>query len=536
MNPDRRTSSEPDVGLDLQGLKTIVQGSGIAFVGRVGVMLLNVLLQWMLARAFGSVVVGNLSLGLTVVSLASVVVLFGLHRGVLRYVAHYAGLDDQERMAGALITALRIYAVTALVITIAILLGSGFLAETVFGKPELERIFLILALSVPCLALSTILSSYLQALKRIHDKVIIELLEPLLNILGIGFVLYVASVPERGAPYVLAGSSILTALLAVVLVWRQYPFRGRDSGRPILQTRTMLDFSWPLLLTAVLARTNAQSETLVLGALTTSDQVGIYFVAFKAISFIAVFLNALDVIFAPMISSLYARGDRGEMDRLYKTVTRWAFTASMPIFLIMFVWSSEVLSLFGDDFVAGSGVLRVLALSQIFWVLSGPCGWMLTMTGHPRFNLLNMLLTLGIALGLDFLLIPRYGAMGAAIGGAVSIVGVNTLRLVEVYVLLHLQPYTWSYLKPFLSGVLAATITSGVSHVIHISTAFSRLLVLCPLLVVSYALLLLALRMETTDLTLVYSLLLRLGVSTNGARRAIGILSFSRTTQEGQLQ
>ncbi len=511
MDLDRKMGSESDVGLDLKELKTVVKGSGIAFVGRIGVMLLNVLFQWILARAFGSVVVGNLSLGLTVVSLASVVVLFGLHRGVLRYVAHYAGLGDQERMAGSLITALRIYAVTALVVTIAILLSSGFLAETVFDKPELKQILSILTLSIPCLALSTILSSYLQALKRIHDKVIIDLLEPLLNILGIGLVLYVAAVGEQGVPFVLAGSSILTALLAVVLAWRHYPLRSENSGKPILQTRTMLDFSWPLLLTAVLSRANAQSETLVLGALTTSDQVGIYFVAFKAISFIAVFLNALDVIFAPMIGSLYASGRQDEMDRLYKTVTRWAFTASMPVFLVMFIWSSEILNFFGPDFVAGDQVLRVLAASQMLAVLSGPCGWILTMTGHPRFNLVNMLLTLGISLGLDFLMVPQYGAMGAAVGGAASIVVVNALRLIQVYGLLRLQPYTWSYLKPLLSGGLAGAIVFGIDHIWFSTVTIWQVLLLSITLLGIYATFLFLMRLEESDKELLRLSLYRVG-------------------------
>jgi O-antigen/teichoic acid export membrane protein len=503
MDLDRKTGSEPDVDSDLQGLKTVIKGSGIALVGRVGVMLLNVISQWILARGFGSVVVGNLSLGLTVVSLASVVVLFGLHRGVLRYVAHYAGIDDRERMAGALITALRICAVTALVITVTILLASGFLAETVFGKPELEQIFSILALGIPFLALSTILSSYLQALKRVHDKVVIQLLEPGLNILGVVLVLYIGMVRGQWLPYVVAGSSILTALVAVVLVWRQYPLRGKKSEEPILQTRTMLDFSWPLLFTAVLARTNAQSETLVLGALTTSDQVGVYFVAFKAISFIAVFLNALDVIFAPMIGNLHARGRQGEMDRLYKRITRWAFTASMPVFLVMFIWSYEILDFFGPDFAAGAGVLRVLAASQILGVLSGPCGWILTMTGHPRFNLLNMLLTLGISLGLDFLLVPRYGAMGAAIGGAASIVVVNALRVIQVYRLLGLQPYTWSYLKPSFSGLLAGAIVFGIDCIWFPTRAVWQVPLMGVALLGLYVVLLLLMRLEEGDKALI---------------------------------
>lgn len=524
------TSPEPE----MRDLKIVLKGSGIAFVGRIGVMLLNVLFHLVLARALGAVVVGNISIGITVINLASVVVLFGLHRGVLRFVAHYAGLKDQARIAGTLVSALRVFSVTAVIVTTIILVSSSFIAEIVFDKPELSQIFSILAFSIPFLSLSKIMSSYLQALRRINSKILIDLLGPLLNISGIIFVLYLVMIRERGIVVVLAGSSVITAMLACLLTWRHYPLRGKKAEKPILQTRVMIEFSWPLLLTAILSTANAQSETLVLGALTTSDQVGIYFVAFKAISLITIFLTAFNVIFAPMISDLYSKGKLGEMDHLYKTITRWAFTASLPIFLIIFIWSSEVLNLFGLEFMAGSGVLRVLAASQILWVLSGPSGWMLTMTGHPRFNLLNMVLTLSIALGLDFILIPRYGAMGAAIGGAASIIIVNIVRLVGVYGLLRMQPYTRSYFKPLLAGLAASAIITGANQVFMISSVYWRLIVWAPLLICLYGLLLFIFRIETTDINILYSILLRVGVSKNRAKRAVGFLGLSRK-REGQL-
>jgi len=64
-----------------------------------------------------------------------------------------------------------------------------------------------------------------------------------------------------------------------------------------------------------------------------------------------------------------------------------------------------------------------------------------------------------LSLILDFSLIPRYGAVGAAIGGAITIVFVNLLRLIQVNQLLHIHPYSLSYLKPVLSGIIATFIT-----------------------------------------------------------------------------
>lgn len=517
--------------LELPQLKTLLRGGGVAFGGQVLVMLLNVILQFMLARFFGAEILGDLSLGLTVVNLASVVVMFGLHRGVLRYVAHYSGKDDQARMTGALVGALRVLTVTSMLVTTAMLFSSDFLAESIFKKPELGRLLRILGLSIPFLALVAVFSSYLQALKRIRDKVFVELLQPLFSIVGLGLVTYAIGTSAVGASYILTGSVLAAVILAIILVWRHYPYplRGASTAeKPKLYIRTMLDFSWPLLLTGILSTANVQSETLVLGALSTSSQVGIYVVALKATSFIKVFLSALDVIFAPMIANLYARGEHTEMDRLFKTVTRWAFTASMPIFSLLFVFSEEVTQIFGADFVAGAPLLRVLAVSQMIFIITGPSGWLLTMTGHPRYNLLNMLLTLATALGLDFMLIPQYGAMGAAIAGAISIMLVNTLRLIEVYVLLRLQPYTLNYLKPLLAGIMSSLIVFWIDLSVM---AVWRMILLSPILVALYALFLYILRFEATDVMLMRTILLRIGLPARTVNRIIGALDFSRSFQ-----
>ena len=56
-------------------------------------------------------------------------------------------------------------------------------------------------------------------------------------------------------------------------------------------------------------------------------------------------------------------------------------------------------------------------------------------------NLVNVLIALGVTVGLDVVLIPRYGALGAAIGLACSMVANNVLPLVQVGRAARLHPF-----------------------------------------------------------------------------------------------
>jgi O-antigen/teichoic acid export membrane protein len=121
------------------------------------------------------------------------------------------------------------------------------------------------------------------------------------------------------------------------------------------------------------------------------------------------------------------------------------------------------------------------------------------MTDHPRFDLLNMSLTLVINLLLGFWLIPQYGAFGAAIVSAISIAFINTLRLVEVYLLLHIQPYNLTYFKPVVAGLLAASTTVLVGQLLPDWPAIWRLGSLGLILGLIYLLVLLALGLDEND-------------------------------------
>jgi len=65
--------------------------------------------------------------------------------------------------------------------------------------------------------------------------------------------------------------------------------------------------------------------------------------------------------------------------------------------------------------------------------------------------------------GLNVLLIPRWGMVGAATASLAAVAINNLLRLIEVYILFRLLPYNVSFLKPVTAGLaaLAAALALG---------------------------------------------------------------------------
>jgi O-antigen/teichoic acid export membrane protein len=80
-------------------------------------------------------------------------------------------------------------------------------------------------------------------------------------------------------------------------------------------------------------------------------------------------------------------------------------------------------------------------MAQLVNVGVGSVGFLLSMTNYHNVVLANSILIVAINAGLDLLLIPRFGAVGAAVASGTSIVVSNTVRLAFVGALLKMSPF-----------------------------------------------------------------------------------------------
>jgi O-antigen/teichoic acid export membrane protein len=126
---------------------------------------------------------------------------------------------------------------------------------------------------------------------------------------------------------------------------------------------------------------------------------------------------------------------------VYQTTTAWLVLLSWPLYLLVINYGSAVLSIFGHSYRAGSGVMVILGCSMLVASGSGVVDVVLTSTGRSALSLANGLAALIVNVGLDLVLIPRYGITGAAIGWAAAITVANLVPLAQVARIIHVHPF-----------------------------------------------------------------------------------------------
>lgn len=434
------------------------KGGGIAFVGNLSVYLIRFAFGVVLARFLGPDLLGLYSLSLTVTAVAAALSLLGLNAGMARYVSIAASQKDEARLWGTIQIGIALPSLVGIVLAIGVILLAEPMSYQVFDRPDLVPVLRLAGLGIPLLAMISVLAAITQGFKRMEYQVYAE--DITLNLLKL--VLFVVLV-RLGLGVMGAMTAHIVALAVTMVMLLHFVHRLFPLNRPLHTSkrniREMLRFTLPLYLSRLLSRFSGSIETLMLGFFGVMSGVGVYTTALHLSDIGVMFHRSLQRIAMPMIADLYHRGKLDQLGRVYQTTTRWGMTFNLPIFLTLAIFAEPLLAIFGTDFVAGAAGLVILAFGALFNASTGVCGSMVTMTGHSRLTFVNSIIYLVSNIALDLLFIPRWGGVGAALAVTLSRVLINTLRIVEVFVLFRNWPYDRSFLKPIAASLVAAGAT-----------------------------------------------------------------------------
>ncbi|MFQ6082633.1 MAG: flippase [Candidatus Aminicenantia bacterium] len=435
-----------------QEITTIAKGAGIVFIGTIIGAGLRYVFQIIIARNLGVELFGTFFLGFAVFKVAGMITELGLPNGIIRYVALFYGERDERRVKGIITLAVKVVILSSIIIATLIILLSKTISFNLFHKIELTNILRLFAMAIPFTTLTTILVFSTQGFKIMKYKVLVrEIFEPLVRITLV-IILFIFGWKLYGVIFSYLIPLILGPLLAFYYLKKIFPQITRKEVLPIYETKKLLDFSWPLLFVQFLGLSMLWIDTLMLGFFKTFQDVGIYSAAQRTALLGSIIISSFNSIFAPVISDLYNRKELDKLNNYFKTVAKWIFTFSFPLFLLMIFFAESILNVFGHEFIKGATCLIILSIGWIIYSGVGSVGQMIIMSGRQKLHLVNMSSILFMNIILNLILIPKYGIIGAAIATSTSIILFSIIELIQVYLILKIHPYRKDFLKPLFAG------------------------------------------------------------------------------------
>ncbi|MEJ7802854.1 MAG: oligosaccharide flippase family protein [Candidatus Limnocylindria bacterium] len=447
--------------MDRTDVTAAARGGGIVFGGKLFAWGARFVLAIALARLLGAGQYGLYTVALSIAAVVSAMAVFGLDAAMIRYLAIFAARGDGARMRGSIQVGFAIPVALGVIAAAMLVVMAETIATSFIGEPALAPLLRITALLVPAMVLNSLLAAMLQGLRQFGRSVLAEqIMQPTSRAL----ILVAFALTGMNAALALVATLISTVAVGVVMLvyLRRAVPRVAVAQRP---TGEIVRFSLPVYFSNVVNTFSGNLQTLLLGALSTVASAGIFSIANQIQLVGGLFHAALVRATMPLFAELHDAGERSRLEHLYQTTSKWTFSLNMPFFLVSIAFPDALMALFGPEFADGTQALVILAWGAIINAATGTSGAMLDMTGHTAMKLINSTVSVGLAIGLNLLLIPQYGIVGAAVAAVAAVTAVNVLRVVEVARLEAVGPYNRTYIKPIVAGGIALALGLGVGRV-----------------------------------------------------------------------
>ncbi len=436
---------------DREHLSTIARGGLLNLVGAVASGLLNFVLVVIVTRGLGAAGAGAFFVAIALFSLVSKTLELGADTGLVRTIARYRALDKLQDIRPTLVVALVPVVACGTVAAVLVFVNAHDLAA-LFAKgsepSEVAPMLRILASFLPIASAYTVVLAATRGFGTMVPTVLVDRigkpsLQPLLVLVVVLTGLGTSAVVMAWAGPI--GLGFVLALLWLAILVRRI---DRSAAGTAVAPRGWRDlaarfwrFTAPRGLAGFFQVAIVWIDTLLIGALRSSREAGIYAAATRYTLIGTFALTAVIQVMGPKMSELIARRDHDASMSVYQVSTAWLVLMTWPVNFAIVLFTPVLVSLFGREFAAGDTPLMILGFAMFVATAVGPVDVVLLMAGKSSWNLFNTMVALVLNVGLNLLLIPPLGITGAAIAWAVSIVSNNLLPLIQTWSTLRLHPF-----------------------------------------------------------------------------------------------
>ena len=456
----------PDHAEEVRDRKTILAGTGQNIVGLGVYVIASFGMSILIARAFGagSGQFGQITLMTQFAFVAGAATRFGMDMASVRRVAIETGKGEPGRARAIVRIAVGIAALVSVSVAVIVLATAGGIAALV-NVPTASVV--AAGFGLVFVAVAQVFLGGSRGLKIMRHTLYAYWIGQSLSWIAITLVLW-AAIDRTVAVTVWAYT--LSWVVAATVAWWSWrhasaPFASMPAEPG--EAKALVKYGAPRAPAALLSQALFYTDLAVLSHYyPDSPDVSTYAAAIRVAQALVLFLTAVSYMFSPFVADLYERGLKERLNALFKQITRWTLSGTIPLLLLFMIAPAAVLHLFGGSYDSGSAWLRVLLIGQIVNVSVGAAGFILIMVGRTGWDLLVYALSFVLDLVVAIALVPRLGPMGAAIAQSSALVVSNALRLWLVWRFVRIQPYDRYYARL----LIPTAIGGAVMVVVHALT------------------------------------------------------------------
>jgi O-antigen/teichoic acid export membrane protein len=227
--------------------------------------------------------------------------------------------------------------------------------------------------------------------------------------------------------------SLFALAVSALMLWRALRQRqqigtGKDRAWTF-PARDLLTFATPLLASTLVWLLMESSDAVLLGYFFDTTAVASFRAVLPLARMNTLVILTFGMLYMPMASRLYARSDDGQLHELYWQSALWMTVLTFPIFLLTFSFArSTTVGFYGTAYAGSAPIMMLLAVGYFFHTALGFNGVTLRIYNKLRYTVSIDIAMAVLNVGVNLILIPRLGVIGAAIGTSATLCVHNVLK------------------------------------------------------------------------------------------------------------
>lgn len=354
----------------------------------------------LLARILMPAELGSYRQLFLIYSTFSTLLLLGIPQSVLYFLPKLRHIDSKREFISRTVN---LVSALAFVFGLGIFLLRGFIAR-LFNNPQLELLLILYAVYPLFMFITQIYSQIMLGLKQPRKTAVFTLFS-----VATDFVMILGTALITKNLYYI----VLALMVSALLQWGFAQFQLRH-----WLTKVSLDpgfyqevfrYSLPLGLSSIIGMLSIQLDKLVVSGFFTPAQYAVFSIGAMELPFISILNNSVNAILLPHISS-----EPAKMTEVYRAAVRKNALVIFPFAVLGLIFATPLITfLYTETYLGSVPFFRVYLLNLPLRVAT--YGIIFMALRKTRYIMMNSLVTLGLNLVLNLVLVRLIGMMGAVI-------------------------------------------------------------------------------------------------------------------------
>jgi O-antigen/teichoic acid export membrane protein len=299
-----------------------------------------------------------------------------------------------------------------------------------------------------------------------HERIVLYnlaiLLQIVLNFIGFAFVVFVLRSPSVQAYiftlYLSYTLGLAFTVFHVVKIWLST--EPSNSSLGFWQVlKNIMQYGLVSQLANVMQYLNYKLSYYVMNHYGGPEDVGLYHVGITLSESVWMLSNSISLVLYAKIANL---GDTPYSRDLTIKLAKFSFIATLLcIIILLLIPVSLITFIFGKDFGQVHSIMITLSPGVVVFGLSVIISHYFAGTGRYHINTLASLLGLILTVGGNFLLVPRFGYLGAGATGSISFMATALFSMIVFFRVAKVRLSAFKLSKAELQSVVKLLISRG---------------------------------------------------------------------------